>query len=84
MGVWNHCGEIIKRISSVYQTVRARRNARRLLGLKWNHSEYDLHESYRALVKKHHPALGGDVEDMRKLNEAFDILITKFRRPTSK
>jgi curved DNA-binding protein CbpA len=76
--------EIAKRVVGAVRDVLRRRAARRFLGLKWNHSEYDLCEAYRALFTKYHPTRGGTVDGMRRLNEAFDVLVTKFHRPTKR
>ena len=65
-----------------YRGVCIKRDARRLLGLSFNHSEYDLHLAYRALVVKCHPSLGGSKDKMDRLNAAFDVLHERFHSTT--
>jgi len=45
-----------------------------ILGLKNGASKEDIKKSYRKLCKKHHPDLGGNVEEFRKINEAYKKL----------
>lgn len=45
------------------------------LGLDSGYSEDDLKKAYKDLSKKLHPDLGGDVEKMKDVNRARDILV---------
>lgn len=46
-----------------------------ILGLKNGASKEDVKKSYRKLCKKHHPDLGGNAEEFRKINEAYKKLL---------
>jgi hypothetical protein len=78
----NLCQFIFKLFAAPVKAMRAAQEqmeARRLLGLRCGHSEYDLHNAYRELVKKHHPGLGGNRKDMDTINRAFDEINKTFR-----
>ena len=50
-------------------------NALDILGLPKFISKEDIKKQYHFLAKKHHPDLGGDAEDMEKINFAYTLLI---------
>jgi curved DNA-binding protein CbpA len=45
-----------------------------VLGIKKNASIEDIKKAYRKKVKKCHPDYGGDTEEFRKVQEAYDVL----------
>lgn len=45
-----------------------------VLGLEPGASADTLRATYRALVKKHHPDRGGDLETMKRINDAHDVI----------
>lgn len=51
--------------------------ARKLLGLAFdiNLTEAIIKKAYRALVMKHHPDHGGDVESFKKIHAAYSYLM---------
>lgn len=50
-------------------------DALEVLGLKRGASQDQIKQTYRKLVKQHHPDLGGSVEAFRRVNEAYQLLI---------
>jgi hypothetical protein len=51
-----------------------------VLGVAHNASEDDIEKAYRALIRKHHPDLGGDTATAQLINEAHDALSKPGRR----
>ncbi len=49
--------------------------ARRLLGLPRQTSRAEIRERYRRLAAKFHPDRAGDAEAMKRLNEAYALLM---------
>ena len=47
----------------------------RTLGVIPSISDVGLRERYLALARTHHPDRGGDVEDMRRINEAYESVL---------
>lgn len=45
-----------------------------ILGVEKTASEADIKKAYRAAAKKHHPDKGGNAEEFKKINEAYEIL----------
>jgi len=45
-----------------------------VLGVAHNASEDDIEKAYRALIRKHHPDMGGDTATAQLINEAHDAL----------
>ncbi len=52
-----------------------RRQALDLLGLTADASLREVKSAHRRLVKRHHPDLGGDVENFRRIDAAYRLLI---------
>lgn len=52
----------------------------KLLGIKRDANEKTVKETYRRLVKEHHPDVGGDPEKFRELQEAYEVLSDPDRR----
>ncbi len=50
-------------------------DALRILGLKRGASQETIKQSYRRLVKLHHPDLGGSADKFRKISEAYQYLL---------
>jgi hypothetical protein len=51
-----------------------------VLGVPHNASEDDIEKAYRALIRKHHPDMGGDTATAQLINEAHDALSKPGRR----
>ncbi|WP_028841433.1 J domain-containing protein [Thermodesulfobacterium hveragerdense] len=49
--------------------------ARRILNLPKKTTRREIKEAYHRLVKKHHPDVGGDNSTIKKLNEAYTLLM---------
>ena len=45
-----------------------------VLGIPHSASEEDIEKAYRALIRKHHPDMGGDTATAQLINEAHDAL----------
>ena len=45
-----------------------------ILGVKKGASKADIKKAYRTAAKKHHPDKGGDQEQFKKVNEAYEVL----------
>jgi hypothetical protein len=45
-----------------------------VLGVAHNASEDDIEKAYRAMIRKHHPDMGGDTATAQLINEAHDAL----------
>ena len=43
----------------------------KILGVQSNSNADDIKKSYRKLSLKHHPDRGGDANDFKKINEAY-------------
>ena len=50
--------------------------ALRVLGLDANASLAEIKQAHRKLVKQHHPDLGGSAESFRRVNEAYQSLVS--------
>ena len=50
--------------------------ALRVLGLDASASLAEIKQAHRKLVKKHHPDLGGSAESFRRVNEAYQSLVS--------
>ena len=46
----------------------------KILGVQSNSNSDDIKKSYRKLSLKHHPDRGGDANDFKKINEAYQTL----------
>lgn len=51
-----------------------------VLGVGKNATEEDIKKAYRKKVKKCHPDYGGDSEEFRKVQEAYDVLSNEEKR----
>jgi hypothetical protein len=51
-----------------------------VLGVPHNAGEDDIEKAYRALIRKHHPDMGGDTATAQLINEAHDALSKPGRR----
>ncbi len=49
-----------------------------VLGVAMNAPEDQIREAYRALVKKHHPDVGGDREQFELVQQAWEQFRTKY------
>jgi hypothetical protein len=49
-------------------------DAVKILGLKPGYSPDDLSSTYKLMAKLHHPDKGGDVEQMKQINAAYNLL----------
>ena len=47
-----------------------------VLGLRAGASQASIKQAFRKLVKQHHPDLGGSAEAFRRINEAYQLLMT--------
>lgn len=45
-----------------------------ILGIDESASESDIKTAFRKLAMKHHPDKGGDAEQFKKINEAYQVL----------
>jgi hypothetical protein len=45
-----------------------------------SHTLADIREAYRLRAQAHHPDAGGNPEEMRRLNEAYQLLKQRFLR----
>jgi len=52
----------------------------RVLGVKWNATQEEIHSAYRDKAKILHPDCGGSVEAFRELATAYDVLSDTKRR----
>lgn len=50
------------------------KNPYSVLGVDKSASQADIKKAYRAAAKKHHPDKGGDAEEFKKINEAYEVL----------
>jgi len=55
-------------------------DARRLLGISFNASEDEIQKAWKAKAMEHHPDRGGDLEKMKEVNIARDLLLGE-RKP---
>ncbi len=46
----------------------------KILGVEKSASQADIKKAFRAAAKKHHPDKGGDAEEFKKINEAYEVL----------
>lgn len=46
----------------------------KVLGVSRTASQDEIKQSYRKMAMKHHPDRGGDVEQFKRINEAYDVL----------
>ena len=46
----------------------------KILGVSQNASMEEIKKSYHSLAKKYHPDFGGSLDDMKLLNEAYEVL----------
>ena len=53
-----------------------RHEALSVLGLRAGASQASIKQAFRKLVKQHHPDLGGSAEAFRRINEAYQLLMT--------
>jgi curved DNA-binding protein CbpA len=53
------------------------RKAFNILGLKPGASQELIKKAYRRLVKQYHPDIGGSADEFRKINDAYQQLMTK-------
>lgn len=51
-----------------------------VLGVPHNAGEDEIEKAYRALIRKHHPDMGGDTATAQRINEAHDALSKPGRR----
>jgi len=51
-----------------------------VFGLKGDSTWADVVKMYRKLAIKHHPDKGGDVESMKKINAAYEVLEARFKK----
>jgi hypothetical protein len=56
------------------------RNLYDILGAAEDSSQDELERLYKRLAKQYHPDRGGNVEDMRAINEAYQVLGSEFTR----
>ena len=50
-----------------------------VLGLEKTASKEEIKKAYRKLCKIHHPDVGGNIEKFRGINQAYEILIAKYK-----
>jgi len=55
-------------------------NPYKVLGIKKNASKEEINEAYKKLAKIHHPDIGGDEDEFKKINEAKSILLDVEKR----
>ena len=48
-----------------------------ILGLQSGATQHAIKKAHRRLAKQHHPDLGGSVENFRKINQAYKLLLAK-------
>ena len=53
-----------------------------ILGVSKNATQDEIKQAYRKLVKVHHPDRGGDPEQFKKINEAYETLKDQSRKST--
>ena len=51
----------------------------KILGVDRTASKDEVKKAYRNLCKKHHPDVGGNIEKFREINEAYEMLIAKYK-----
>jgi hypothetical protein len=51
-----------------------------ILGLKPNASRAEIDRAWRALAMKHHPDRGGDIEEFKRLQRAFELAVEILRQ----
>jgi DnaJ-class molecular chaperone len=54
----------------------SRAEAYRQLGLTWGAPREAIKQAHRRLVKQHHPDVGGDAAVFRRVNAAYQLLIS--------
>ena len=52
----------------------------KILGVDKNASQQDIKKAFRNSAKKHHPDKGGDPEEFKKLNNAYETLGNEQKR----
>ncbi len=52
----------------------------KILGISKTASQDEIKQAYRKLVREHHPDRGGDPEQFKKINEAYEVLKDTQRR----
>lgn len=50
-----------------------------VLGLEKTASKEEIKKAYRKLCKIHHPDVGGNIEKFREINQAYEMLIAKYK-----
>jgi len=58
----------------------AKKEYYKILGIDKSAKITEIRKAYRDLAKQNHPDKGGDVEKMKELNEAYEILRDKKKR----
>lgn len=57
--------------------------ALQLFGLDDNATQDDVKKKYRQLAKQYHPDTGGDAEQFKRINTAYNLLMAQFNTPFS-
>lgn len=67
-------GSRLDRVLKICKILVMTNDPYKILGVDKTASEADIKKAYRAAAKKHHPDKGGNAEEFKKINEAYEIL----------